>query len=297
MNDKLTVKLLMGEYPNTQDIKSGKLSDPRIDIDFGDQQRVMLAFKRAVQGEYDFAELAVTTFLQAKAFGRPRVLIPAVMVGGKSQHAAIVYNRERGTLAPKDIAGRRVGIRAASQTTVMWVRGILHNDYGVDINRVRWITFEDAHVPEAKDPPNATRAAPGKKLFDMLIDGEIDAAVLPPQDLKDPRLAPLIPDAQAAATAWVEEKGFFPINHMLTVSEGFAAAHPWAVRALFDLVARSRQSAAPPAASGLDPYPLGVDAMRKSLATAIQYAVQQQLIARPFSVDELFNDITRDLGR
>lgn len=293
---KLKVKALMGDYPNTLALKSGKLSHPRIELDFGGENRPMLAFKRAVNGAFDVAELALTSFLQAKAFGRPLVLIPAVMFGGKSQHAAIVYNSERGLLSPKDIVGRRVGIRASSQTTVMWVRGILQNDFGVDIDRVNWVSFEDAHVAEYRDPPNTVRAGEGKKLFNMLIDGEIDAAVLPPADLKDPRLRPLIPEPEAAAAAWTERNGFFPVNHLLTVTESFAKSNAWAVKEIFRLVAESRQAAPAPSANGLDPYPLGVEAMRKPLAMAIGYAAQQKLIPRRFEVDELFNDVTAGLG-
>ncbi|MFM9970925.1 MAG: ABC transporter substrate-binding protein [Burkholderiales bacterium] len=295
MSGKLTVKAMMGDYPNTLDLKSGKLESSLLDLDFGGIHRPLLAFKRVVNGEFDIAELAVTTFLQAKAVGKPLVLIPAVMFGGKSQHAAIVYNAKRGHLTPRDIVGRRVGVRSSSQTTVMWVRGILQNDYGVDIDNVQWVTFEDGHVAQYKDPPNAVRAPLDKKLFDMLIDGEIDAAVLPPADLKDPRLRPLISDAEAAAIAWTEQKRFFPINHMLTVSESFSASNPAAVREMFRLVAESRKAAPGPNAAGLDPYPLGVEACRKALETAVVYAAQQKLIPRRFEVDELFDDVTRTL--
>ena len=292
---RLKVRVLMGDYPNTQALRSGRLGHPRIELDFCGENRPMLAFRRAVDGAFDVAELALTTFLQARAFGRPLQLMPAVMFGGKSQHAAIAYNAGRGQLAPRDLAGRRVGIRSDSQTTVMWVRGILQSDYGVDIDRVTWVTFEDAHVAEVRDPPNAVRAPAGKKLFDMLIDGEIDAAVLPPADLKDPRLRPLIPEADAAAAAWTARNGFFPINHVLTVSNAFADANAWALPEIFRLVAESRKSAPPPTAAGPDPYPLGVEAMRKALEAAIGHAVRQRLIARRFEVDELFCDGTRAL--
>ena len=104
--------------------------------------------------EFDVAELAIATFLQAKAHGKPLVLLP-VVVRGKFAHSTLSYNAERGPLAPSDLPGRRVGIRAYAQTTPLWVRGILQNEYGVDLDRVKWITFEDPHVAEYREPATA----------------------------------------------------------------------------------------------------------------------------------------------
>jgi 4,5-dihydroxyphthalate decarboxylase len=296
VSGKLKVRAMMGEYPNTRALKSGQVESPLIDLDFGGINRPMLAFRRVVNGEFDVAELAVTTFLQARSLGKPLVLVPAVMFGGKSQHASLVYNAERGLLGINQLAGRRIGVRSASQTTVMWVRGILQNDYGVDLDRVQWVTFEDGHVAEVKDPPHTERAPEGKKLFDMLISGELDAAVLPPADLKDPRLRPLIPDAEKAAAGWSIRHGFFPINHMLTVGDTFERSHPDAVREVFRVVAQSRRMVeSTPSSGGPDPYPLGVEACRAALQTAIDFATQQKLIPRRFEVDELFGPVTRHL--
>ena len=133
-------------------------------------------FKRVVAGDFDVAELAIMTYLQAKSWGKPLVALPVVL-HGRFQHAQIAYNADRGTLTPADLHGKRVGLRTYPQTTPTWVRGILQNDYGVDLERVQFVTFTDGHVPDYKDPPNATRAPAGKKLLQMLLDGDIDAAV------------------------------------------------------------------------------------------------------------------------
>src|SRR5262245_25542482 len=191
----LKLRTLLGDYENVLPLKRGEVKSPRITFDFADVKVPNTAFKRVVRDyEFDFSELAIATFLQAKAFNKPLALLPAVVVGGKAQHASIVYNAEHGKLAPKDIVGKRVGIRASSQTTVMWVRGILKQDYDVDIANVKWVTYEDPHVPEYKDPSNCERAPEGKNMKQMLIDGEIVAACLAADDLKDPRFRPLIPE-------------------------------------------------------------------------------------------------------
>ena len=290
----LTLKTLLGDHPIVAAIKNGQVNSPRLVLDLPDIRTAHLHFKRVVRDlEFNVAELALVTYLQAKAHGKPLVLVPAVIYALDAPHAFIVYNAERGDLGPRDIAGRRVGIRASSVTTVMWVCGILQNDYGVDLDRVNWVTFEDPHVAEVRDPPNAQRAPAGKKLVTMLLDGELDAAVVGRDDLGDPRLRPLIPDAEAAARTWCERNHMRLINHMLVVKQSLTQSEPWAVQEVFRMIAESRQLAGVP--EGV--LPLGVEANRTGLAKAIDYAVQQRLIPRRYEVDELFDDVTRALGK
>jgi len=128
-------------------------------LDFADVPSAAAGFKRAVRGlEFDVAELAIVTFLLAKAHGKPFVLLPAVVLG-RFQHPYLVGHRDR-LVAPGDLAGRRVGIRSYSVTTVTWLRGILADDYGVDLDRVTWITFEEPHNRGVPRP--ARRAARGR---------------------------------------------------------------------------------------------------------------------------------------
>src|SRR6266481_3526889 len=190
MNEPVTVRTLLGDYPVTQPLKRGEVKSPSVSLDFADVKTVSTAFKRVVRNlEFDCAELAIVTFLMAKATGKPLVLLPAVVMA-RFQHPHIVYNMERGPLSPADLAGRRVGTRSYTVTTATWLRGILADDYGVDLNRVKWVTFEEAHVAEFKDPLSVERAAEDKELLAMLLAGEVDAAILPAVP-SDPRLRPL----------------------------------------------------------------------------------------------------------
>ena len=116
-------------------------------------------FKRVVKGEFDVAELAIMTYLQAMSWGRPLVALPVVL-HGRFQHGQLAYNADRGALAPADLAGKRIGMRTYSQTTPTWVRGVLQNDFGVDLAKVRFVTFDDGHVPDYRDPPNAEITKP-----------------------------------------------------------------------------------------------------------------------------------------
>jgi 4,5-dihydroxyphthalate decarboxylase len=288
----VTLQTLLAAYPNTGALRSGELRSSLVSFAFADVKIANKAFKALVREQkFDLGELAIVTFLQAKAYGKPYVLMPAVVVA-RGQHHTIFYNPERGHLNPGDLNGRKVGVRAYTQTTGAWVRGFLQEDYGVDFQRVRWITFEDPHVAEYTDPPWVQRASEGKQLLQMLLDGEIDAAIFGSESPDGTPLKPLIPDAAEVAASWAEKHGGVPINHMMVIKESITQARPDVVRDVYTMLKKSA-AAAPSTRAGVLRF--GVDAVRKSLETIIEYSQRQRLIPRRFSVDELFNDVTRSL--
>jgi 4,5-dihydroxyphthalate decarboxylase len=290
---RLRLQTLLGDYPNTLALKRGDVRSPDVEFAFADVKVPSTAFKDVVRHlKYDFAELAIVTFLQAKTHGKPLALLPAVVVG-TLPHPFLAYNAERGRLTPADLKGRRVGIRAYSVTTAAWIRGILQNDHGIDLDSIRWVTFEDPHVAEYHDPSTAERAPAGKRLAQMLLDGEIDAGLVGEADLKDPRLQSVIPHAHEAAHAWCQRNRTAPINHMAVVKEALITTHPNAVKEMFRSLKESKQPASD--TSGIDSIQFGVENVRRGLELIIEYAVQQRLIPRKFIVDELFDDVARAL--
>src|SRR5262245_26827440 len=287
--------MLLGDYPVTQALKKGELKPDGVELEFADVKTVSTAFKRVVRDlEFDCSELAIVTFLMAKGYGKPLSLMPAVVMA-RFQHPHIVYNMERGPLTPADLAGRRVGTRSYTVTTSTWLRGILADDYGVDLNRVKWVTFEEAHVAEFRDPPTVERAPDGKELTAMLLEGEIDAAILPSVPA-DPRLKPLIPDPPAAAEAWGKKYTQIQVNHMVVVKESLSTSDPESVREIYRLLLESKKKAAMPRPGELDVNPFGVEANRRNLEVVIDTVYRQRMIPKRFSVDELFDDVTRKLG-
>jgi 4,5-dihydroxyphthalate decarboxylase len=293
--DKIKLTTLLGNYPNTAALKTGAVISNLVDFDFADVKVSNTAFKPLVrEAKFDVGELAIVTFLQAKTYGKPYALIPATVLG-RGQHHTIAYGPERGQLKASDLAGKRVGVRAYTQTTGAWVRGFLADDYGVDTASIRWVTFEDPHLAEYKDPDFVTRAPEGKSLVPMLLDGELDAAIVG-DNLPDPRLKPLILDADAAARAWAQTHGGVPINHMMVVRDSIAKSRPDIVKEIYRAVLESRRAAPPPAGGALDPWRFGIEANRRSLEIIVDYSFRQKLIPRAFSVDELFDDGMRALG-
>ncbi|MBO0753509.1 MAG: hypothetical protein J2P53_15425 [Bradyrhizobiaceae bacterium] len=284
--EPLRLRTLLATYPHTAPLKNGEVTSPRITLDFKDVTPVWSGFKAMVrQQEFDVAEMAIVTYLIAKSFGKPMVLLPAVMTG-RIQHAFAIYNGDRGTLNPADLNGRRVGIRSFTTTTGAWLRGMFANDYGLDLASVRWITFEDAHVAEYVD--TTARAPAGKAIIPMLLDGEIDAVL--GERSSDPRIKSLFGDPQAAAEAWYRKHRIVPLNHMVVVSADLAKSRPDAVAEVYALLREGKRRAPPP--EGMDTTPFGVEACRPALERIIDYAVQQRLIPRRFEVDELFDETT-----
>ena len=284
---------LLGDYPVTLPIKQGQVPSDLVEFEFADIKVANTGFKPLVRdAKFDLGELAIVTYLQAKAYNKPYVLIPALVVA-RAQHHTIAYNSERGELKPADLVGKRVGVRAYSVTTGVWVRGMLQQQFGVDLDKVHWVTFEDPHVAEYSDPSFVERAPAGKNLVQMLLDGEIDAAVVGDK-LPDPRLKTLIPDVEAASRAWADKHGV-PINHMLVIRSELSRTRPDLVREVFRIFKESRDIAIRGGNKNAAQLNYGIEANRPSLEAIINFVFDQKLIPRRYSVEELFDDTTRSL--
>ena len=228
-----TLKTLLGNYPITRPLRDGTLAPDSFAFDFADVKVPNRAFKRAVRDlEFDIAELALVTFFQAKAYGKPLSLIPAVVGAGRFQHHCLVYNAERPRITVAQLAGKRIGIRALAQTTVTWVRGVLAEDYGVPLDLIQWVTLEDGHLAEFPEPLGVERARPGATMPEMLFAGELDAAIIGTDLPDDQRLQPVLPDPHAAARAWAERHRMLPINHMVAVKTELLRERPQVLREL-----------------------------------------------------------------
>jgi 4,5-dihydroxyphthalate decarboxylase len=288
MTDVTPLRIAIGDYPHTLPLKRGEITSPLLKLDFVDVKPMHTAFKPMVREHaYDASEMALVTYLQAKAYNKGLTLLPATMLA-RFQHGTVLFNAAREKITPANLAGRRVGVRAYSQTTGAWMRGILANDYGVDMSRVQWVTFEDAHVPEAKDPPGVVRARPDQDMTKMLLAGELDAAIYGAEIPKGANLQSVIPDPDQAAKTWYAKHRLVPVNHMVVVTDELARAKPQVVAELYRLLQAGRASveSAPP--DGPDMAPFGKEANRAALELLMTYADQQRLIPRALAFNELW---------
>lgn len=285
--DALTLRMAVKRYPTNEALLNGTITSPKLTIDFDEVEPIHNAFAPMAQRQvYDLSEMAIFTFLQAYAYRKPIVLMPIVMAA-RHQHGCIVYNTEfHERMTPADLVGKRVGVRAYTQTTGAWVRNILMREHGLKLDAVKWIVTESAHLAEYREPPFVERAAPGKKLIDMLIKGEVDAAILGNDLPDDPRLRPVIPNAVEAGPAWQKKTGLIPINHMFVATAQLAKSRPDLVMETFNLFQRSKEASGP--AKGPDMRPIGIEAIRPSLELVVQLAAEQQIIPTAYAIDELF---------
>jgi 4,5-dihydroxyphthalate decarboxylase len=290
----LRLRTLLGNHAHFAALKSGAVSSSDIALDFADEPQPHEAFKPFVRDlAFDCGELATVTFLQAFAYGKPLVLLP-IVVSSRFHHGSICYNSVHGDMTPKDLEGRAAAVRTYSQTTGVWVRGILQHEYDVDVGRVTWVTSDEAHLAEYSDPTNTRRAAPGKQPDTMLGAGEVAAAIpisLASRALYTPPYRTLVPDPEQAARTWYERERIVPVNHLFVVRRSVLAEHPNAVRELVRMLHASKARSDAKPLNGVDMVPFGVEENRRGLELVIRFAHEQQVIPRRFAVDELFADV------
>lgn len=292
--ETLTLKTNLADAPVTAAVKDGRVTSDQVNLNFCGPKTAHDGFKSMIrENGFDAGELAIVTYFQAIAYGKPFVMLP-IPVSGRTQHHCIGFNKELGHLDPKDIEGRKVGVRTYAQTTGLWVKGILQHEYGVDLDKVTWLTIDESHLAEYKDPPNCQKLPPNANLGQMMLNGELAAAILGVDMPKDPRVQTLVPDPFTAAKEWCQREGVLPINHMFVVRKELSKEHPEIVREIYRMLVESRNLAPETVTAALPP--VGLEANRKALEMALQWSFEQKIIPRKISFDELFDDTTASLG-
>lgn len=295
MTDASVLRTVLGNYPHTIPLKNGDVSAPDVHWDFHEISPVHKAFAPMVRDEaYDVCELAIVTALQAIAYARPVVLLP-VVVASRFQRGCLIAPATRPVPAPQELAGKRIGVRAFTQTTGVWVRAHLSGDFGIAPDKIHWVTRDTAHVREYHDPPYVDRSIGEAGLVDLMRDGTIDAAILGNDLPKGDEFVRVIPDAAERDQEWWRRNGFMPINHMVVAGESVCRRDPEAVRSAYTLLRRAGESV--PRPDG-EPWPTmyGFDRLHGPLETVIDLCVEQQLLPRRLSVDEVFAPAMELLG-
>ncbi|MFE7625046.1 hypothetical protein [Streptomyces sp. NPDC057509] len=239
----------------------------------------------------DLCELAIVTVLQALDHGKPVLLLPVTALG-RHQHQTLVTMSK---LSVADVEGRSVGVRAWSQTTGVWVRGFLTEQYGVDLRKADWTTYEGHHVEGAEDPSWVKRAPEGSKLSADFLDGRVDFGIMGNELPSDDRIRTAIDHAHEVAEQWSLDQGFIPVNHVVGVSETAAAGHPAAVLAAYDAL-KSVLTAKEEAGRPFPLHPVGFEALRGAFTKAAAYALEQDVISRAVDYDELVERTCTALG-
>src|SRR5690349_17332005 len=236
----MAVTLVTRTQGNNEALKNGTVKPRTCEFEFVDVDPLIDAFRRMVRGlEFDVSEMALTTYITARAHGKRFTALPIFLVRA-FHHGAIVYNTKAGISTPKDLEGRKVGVnRGYTVTTGVWARGVLQDEYGVDLSKITWVLSGDEHVAEYKPPANVVPIAPGKKMEDMLLSGELAAAI--GVEVKSPEVRPLVPNALDAGLAALKRNGHYPINHTVVIKDELIAKHPDLAADVFNAFAQSKR--------------------------------------------------------
>ncbi|HEY3118010.1 MAG TPA: ABC transporter substrate-binding protein [Chloroflexota bacterium] len=297
----LKLKTAIGNYGHARALKDGTLHPRDIELEHIEVEPIISAFRRMVRTlEFQVSEMAITTYLCARDHGKPFTAIP-VFVLRNFAHSGMTYNVRSGIQQPKDLEGKRMGVRAYTVTSGAWARGILASEYGVDLSKITWVIFDEEHVLEYKAPSNVTKAAPGKNMADMLASGELDAAI-GAGEVKSDDVKPLITDTATAEADWFRRTGIWPINHTLVIQNSVLSEHPWVAESLFVGFRQAKElyfkqtekdGADPRLARlqqlvGPDPYPYGVETNRPTLEAIIKFAYDQHVLSQAPKVEDIF---------
>jgi 4,5-dihydroxyphthalate decarboxylase len=282
---------LLGDYPSTHALRTGAVQSPAITLDFADVAVPNRAFKRVVRDvDFDVAELALMTYLMARSRGVPLVLLPVALFS-RNPLARIVCRGGAHRIGPRDLEGRRVGVRAYTTTTALWARALLADEFGVRSRRIQWYTCEDGHVAGVFDPAHVQRTSGPTDLIQRLRTGALDAAIVEPVPTS-PDVAPVVADAGGVWRRWRAHTGAQTINHVVVVRESIAADTA-AMRELLGLFRASRDRA--DSRADRDAGSIGFDVMRRTLDVAIAVATAEGLLARPLTPDDLTTVFLRSL--
>lgn len=323
MAEQPHLKIAIGSYGHTKGLKDGSVPIKGVSPEFVEVVPIIGAFRRMVRDlEFDVCEMAPTTYMIARALGAPFIALPVFLMR-RFHHGGFVVRPDSGIKVPKDLEGKKVGVRAYSVTTGVWTRGIFVNEYGLDSSKVTWVVDDEEHVTALKLPPNVVHAPDGKSLAGMMAAGELQAGFSGPAGIgragpptgnweqggqtRPDAYPELIENAAEVEAQWFRKTGIYPIHGLVVVKTEVLDRHPHVARALYDAFVAARKpyiehlkgsagdSADEKKYRGLmpvvgDPLPYGLEANMPSIEAMLTYGLQQGLIPRSMPLDEAFVD-------
>ena len=326
MTQQPRLKIAIATYGHTKDIKSGAAAIAGVEPDFVEVVPIIGAFRRMVRDlEFDVCEMAPTTYMIARALGAPFIALPVFLMR-RFHHGGFVVRPESGIKEPKDLEGKKVGVRAYSVTTGVWTRGIFVNEYGLDSSKVTWVVDDEEHVTSLKLPPNVLHAPDGKSLASMMASGELQAGFSgpagigragPPTGAWEQRAQTstvsypeLIANAPEVEAQWFRRTGIYPIHGLIVVKTAVLAQHPFVAKSLFDAFLNAKDAYVARLRAGEgnapddvkyrnlmslvgDPLPYGLEENMPSIEAMLTYGLQQGLIPKRMPMEDVFVDPRR----
>ena len=323
MAAKPRLKVAIADYGHTRALKSGGVPIDGVAADFIQVVPIIAAFRRMVRDlEFDICEMAPTTYMIARARGAPYIALPIFLMR-RFHHGGFAVRPDANIKTPKDLAGKKVGVRAYSVTTGVWTRGIFVNEYGLDASKVTWVVDDEEHVTTLTLPINVVHAPPGQSLQSMMASGEIQAGFTGPAGVgrSGPPIAnwdmnaptggdagvypELIAEVEQVEADWYRRTGILPIHGLIVVKDEHLKIYPWLARALMDAFVAAKKPYLAQLRRGEgdkpedvryrkfltlmnDPLPYGMSANQASIEALVTYALQQELIPSRPRLNDVF---------
>ncbi|MCK9685340.1 ABC transporter substrate-binding protein [Scleromatobacter humisilvae] len=320
MSAKVHLKIAVAEHPVTSAIRSGAIPIEGVDAEFVTVKPQIGAFRRMVRDvEFDVCEIAPTTYIIARAYGAPFVALP-IFVVRRFHHSGLLVRPDAGIRTPKDLEGKKVGVRAYSVTTGVWTRQVLIDEFGLDSSKVTWVVDDEEHVTQLKLPPNVIHVAKGDSLADMMARGDLVAGFHgnagvgrtgdPTGGWKEVEAdyPDLFPNAEALEAKSYRETGVYPMHGTIVVKDSVLAEHPWVAKSIYDAFDKAKKEWLAKLDAGQatdksdkkylklreivghDPLPYGIEENRKTIEALEATAFKQGLTPRRMAMSELFVD-------
>lgn len=320
MSGKVHLKIAIAEHPCTSAIRNGSIPIEGVEAEFITVKPQIGAFRRMVRDlEFDVCELAPTTYIIARAYGSPFVALP-IFVVRRFHHAGLLIRSDAGITTPKDLEGKKVGVRAYSVTTGVWTRQVLIDEFGLDSSKVTWVVDDEEHVTQLKLPSNVIHAPEGTSLADMMASGELVAGFganagigrtgAPTGEWKEveANYPDLLPNAVELEAEYYSRTGIYPMHGTIVVKDSVLAEHPWVAKSIYDAFDKAKKEWLAKLDSGTaveksdknylalrkivghDPLPYGIEENRKTIEALEATAFKQGLTPRRMSMGELFVD-------
>jgi 4,5-dihydroxyphthalate decarboxylase len=323
----LPLSMAIATYGHTAALKKGQVPIAGVQPEFVEVKPIIAAFRRMVRDvEFDVCEMAPATYMIAREHGAPFKALP-IFIFRRFHHAGFVYRSDAGIREPKDLEGKRAGVRAYSVTTGIWTRGIMTNDYGVDNSKITWVVDDEEHVKTLQLPANVQQAPEGKSLVDLMASGDLSAAFTdnagigragaPAEGWKDgwdgaakakaTEYKEMFPQAEKLEAEWFHKTGIYPVHGLIVVKDEVMKKDPWVAKALYDAFLASKEIYLKQLAAGEsvsdkdehyrtmskivgDPLPYGIEANRPSIEAMMNYCFQQGLLKKQYAVEDMFID-------
>jgi 4,5-dihydroxyphthalate decarboxylase len=327
---RLALTFACGSYDRTEALRTGEVPIEGIDLNYLSIEAPREIFDRMVGGlEFDVSELSCSEFISMTAAGKcPFVALP-VFPSRTFRHGFIYINKNSGVSAPKDLEGKRIGVPLYTQTAAIWIRGHLMHRYGVNLDSLRWVqgavektgTHGKPHALAPLKPVNIEQNKSGHSLGELLVKGEIDALIgsRQPDELgRSANIARLFPDYRSVEREFYIQTKIFPVMHLVAIRRDVYEKNRWIANSLYKAfldakkyaLVRMRFSGSQcymlpwqradvdeiDEIFGGDPWPYGVEANRPTLAALVQYMAEQNFIAQPMPIEELFVPLPGAMG-